>query len=93
MEATATRRRPRRTAEEWRRIVERQAASGQSVEAFCAAAGISSTSFWRWHERLSEANGAGTDGLFVELGTAPETWDVELELGAGVVLRVRRPRC
>ena len=32
--------------------------------------------------------------MFVEFADAqPASWDVELELGAGVVLRVRRPAC
>ena len=93
MNEVTTRKRTRRSAAEWRSILARHEASGQTVGGFCAAEGVSTTAFWRWRRRLSEENGAGTGGLFVELGEAPARWDVELELGAGVVLRVRRPRC
>jgi len=42
------------------------------------------------------AEDAAEDGTFLELGTfgpevaGPAPWDVELELGAGMVLRLRR---
>ena len=93
MDEVVAPRRTRRSAAEWRQIIGRHEASGQTVEEFCVAEGVSATAFWRWRRRLSEHNGAGTGGLFVELGASPATWDVELELGAGVVLRLRRPRC
>jgi hypothetical protein len=38
---------------------------------------------------------AAADALFVELSSesGEQCWDVELQLGAGVVLRLRRPPC
>jgi hypothetical protein len=38
---------------------------------------------------------AAADALFVELSSerAEQGWDAELQLGAGVVLRLRRPPC
>jgi hypothetical protein len=38
---------------------------------------------------------AAADALFVELSSerAEQCWDAELQLGAGVVLRLRRPPC
>ena len=93
MNDVTTRKWTRRSAAEWRSILARHEASGETIRGFCAAEGVSRTAFCRWRQRLSEENGAATGGLFVELGEAPATWDVELELGGGVVLRVRRLRC
>ena len=76
----------------------RQEESGLSGDGFCEAEGIGRSAFWRWRRRLAEADTACGDGggepMFVELADAPPApWDVELELGAGVVLRLRRPAC
>ena len=71
--------------------------SGLAGEAFCAAEGIGKSAFWRWRRRLADEDTehAGNGGpMFVELsGAGAATWDAELELSAGVVLRVRRLRC
>ena len=92
-----TRRRTQRTAAEWRSIMARFEAGGLTGEAFCAAEGIGSSAFWRWRRRLADEDAAraGNGGpAFVELsGAGGAAWDVELELGGGVVLRVRRPPC
>ena len=92
-----TRKRTQRTAAQWRSIMARHEASGLSCEAFCAAEGIGRSAFWRWRRRLGaeDAARAGNGGpMFVELsGAGASAWDAELELGGGVVLRVRRPRC
>ena len=97
MEDSARRLRTRRSAAEWRAIMVRYEASGLSGEGFCEAEGIGKSAFWRWRwrRRLADGDaGGGTKAMFVELAAGPASpWDVELELGAGVVLRVRRPRC
>lgn len=98
---TTTRRRIRRSAEQWRDLFERFEQSGQRREQFCIEQGLALGSFDRWRQKLRrepkhQAMAAG-DGLFVELtsDSAPTSpvpaWDVELQLGAGVVLRLRRP--
>ena len=46
-------RRPRQDEAAWRRLLARHAESGLSTEAFCAEAGVSSKSFYRWRSRLS----------------------------------------
>ena len=75
----------------------RHEASGLSGEGFCEAEGIGRSAFWRWRRRLADEDAARGDGgepMFVALSDArPASWDVELKLGAGVVLRVRRPAC
>ena len=95
MEDLKTRRRTQRSAAEWRSIMARYEASGLSGEGFCEAEGIGKSAFWRWRRRLSDGDaGGGGKAMFVELAAGTSSpWDVELELGAGVVLRVRRPRC
>ena len=94
------RRRVRRSKAEWHELVARFEASGQSRAAFCAEQGVVVSSFARWCQRLRpvrrRAPAAMSDPVFVEL--APERncgrrWDAELELGAGMVLRLRRPAC
>ena len=95
MEDLETRKRTRRSAAEWRAIMARYEASGLSGEGFCEAEDIGKSAFWRWRRRLANGDaGGGGKAMFVEIGGGPApSWDAELDLGAGVVLRVRRPRC
>ena len=98
MEPTARRR--RRTRAEWQSLVTRAAASPLATAAFCAAEGISTTSFYLWRKRLQgdapARMEAPASGAFLDLGVlAPGAerggpWDLELDLGAGVTLRLRR---
>ena len=94
------RRRVRRTEAQWRELVARFEASGQSRAAFCAEQGVVASSFARWCQRLRRAacqhSAVVADSVFVELAAGRDGiahWDVELELGAGMVLRLRRPVC
>ena len=88
----------RRSREQWQEIIRRGASSPQSVEAFCAGESVSTASYYLWRKRLRvEGNGSAehqsSSAHFVELGplaAAPSGWDVELELGGEVVLRLRR---
>ena len=94
-------RRTRRTAAQWRELVERFERAGQSRGRFCAAHGLALSTFDLWRRKLRGAPAVreeAPEAVFVELSGGPETergaasWEVELELGAGVVLRVRRAR-
>ena len=88
-------RRVRRSTGEWREIFERFDHSGVTREAFCAEHGIVLSSFIRWRKKLQTAPMAVPEPVFVELTGKREAapWEVELELGAGVVLRLRRAPC
>lgn len=97
-----TRRHIRRSREEWRELVARFEASGQTREDFCAEMGIGESTLRRWcsrfRERTSTASTAAS--VFVELPAEKESpaplrspWEVELQLDAGVVLRLRRGPC
>ena len=100
-----TRRRERRSAAQWRKLIERFDRSGQTRGKFCAANGLALSTFDLWRRKLGEtqvpADDEHRESLFVELTNATESagsgtsqgtgaWEVELELGAGVVLRLRR---
>ena len=91
----------RRSPEQWRRLIEQQQAGHQSIKAFCQEQGIAYATFLYHKRKLAESTpeqGAlppapvGESG-FIEV-QAPEAggrwWDVELALGDGIVLRVRR---
>ena len=103
--ASGTRHRARRTAAQWRKLIERFDRSGQTRGRFCAANGLALSTFDLWRRKLGQtqapADEAHPESLFVELTNATEpagsrsatgtgAWEVELELGAGVVLRLRR---
>jgi len=87
------RRHVRRRPSEWRQLIDEQARSGLSQTAFCAARSVSTTSFQHWKRQLAAT--AAPSSPWLELGALPERpvatgWDLELELGAGVCLRLRR---
>lgn len=85
-------RRPRRSRDEWQRLIEKQVASGQTQVAFCAEHGISVASLQNWKRRL--AGPVVTPTPWFELGTLADVkstvWDIELDLGEGICLRLRR---
>ncbi len=101
MDTSTVSTRGRRTRAQWRELLGRFAASGQSREEFCRERGLSLSSFDRWRRVLGHAGAAhtlmGGDPLFLELksdaSAVARDWDLELELvlGAGMVLRLRRP--
>jgi len=102
--ANRTRYRARRTAAQWRKLVEQFERSGQTRGEFCAAEGLALSTFDGWRRKLGPASAveaAPPEALFVELtnaaqasgsrtGAGTDAWEVELALGAGVVLRLRR---
>ena len=80
--------RRRRSAEDWRVLVEEYADFVGSQAEFCRRRGVSSGSLAYWRRKLGGS-------AFVEVSgpVAVRDWDVELDLGEGLVLRVRRPGC
>jgi hypothetical protein len=92
----------RREPDEWRDIIRRFEQSGQTQEQFCTQHRLGLSTFNRWRQRLRHPQPApsrgGDKALFIELEptasvTPPLSWDVELELGGGVVLRLGRTGC
>ena len=89
-------RRTRRTASEWRELVSQFERGGQSRKEFCSLQGLSLSTFDLWRRKLRgtpSQREPRSESMFVEVAQVEPTrslsWDVELELGAGVVLRVR----
>jgi hypothetical protein len=92
------RRRIRRSQGHWRDLLDRFERSGQTQEQFCAEQDLGLSTFGRWRKRLGKSPKHTADALFVELAQdapAPvaQPWDVELQLGTGMVLRLRRAGC
>jgi len=92
----------RRSKDEWRKLFARFEQSGQSIEQFCAQQGLALSTFSRWRQRLRsncrDSQGSA-EAVFVELsrGDVPSAvvspWDVELQLGNGMFLRLRQSPC
>jgi transposase-like protein len=97
----------RRSANEWRALMGLYATSAETRQQFCTRHGVALSTFDRWRQRLRQASPTGVatrssvaapaHALFVELEQpthAPSpVWAVELELGGGVFLRLRRAAC
>ena len=93
--------RVRRSRAQWQAVIARGERSPLGVSGFCRAEGIGTASFYKWRQRLvadarSETLAPVNEPRFLDLGplagptTVGSAWDIELELGAGVVLRLRR---
>ena len=94
----------RRSHTEWQRLINEQAQSGPTQKAFCKQAGISvaSVSYWKRKLRPERVNvstpGARSEMVsqadWIELSTRGSVfdgvWQIELELGNGVCLRLRQ---
>jgi len=89
----------RRSASEWQHIIAQYEQSDQTQETFCHEHSLALSTFCRWRQRLSRLTSPSTCEApgFVELSSevpadepALTSWDVELQLGADVFLRLRR---
>ena len=87
----------RRTRAQWSALLDQYGESAQTQAAFCAARGLAISSFSR---ALRRARAGGVDAApanaFVPVVvdsvaqlTPSSSWDVELTLGAGIVVRIR----
>jgi hypothetical protein len=93
----------RRSRAQWQSLIERAQRSSLSVTAFCASQGVSTARFYVWRKRLAAETleqAAPAAGAFLDLGELAGSppaegapgggWELELDLGAGLVLRLRR---
>lgn len=92
--------RTRRTADQWRKLIAEQADSGLSQAAFCKHEQLALSTFANWKRRLSgKTRTTACDqpqpsafpwiDLGAVTGSAPG-WEIELDLGDGMSLRLRR---
>ncbi len=97
---TLTRRaRIRRSEHEWHELFSRFEHGGQTREQFCADQGLAVSTFSRWRQRMRALGRADaklpSEAVFVEVtgSDAPDavasSWNVELQLGKGIFLRLR----
>jgi hypothetical protein len=95
-------RRIRRSETTWRELFSRQAASGMTASEFCRREGINKNVFQRWRVALL-GNGVraavgpvavrAQPSSFIDLGALSQPssrWEVQLDLGQGMVLSVAR---
>ncbi len=95
---TQTTKRSYRSEEQWRQLINAFEASNLSVDEYCAQNNLKYTTFCKWRQRLKPVQGSHqTPPSFIELtdvAKAPpvnqSAWDIELELGSGTFLRLRR---
>ncbi len=95
---TGIKRRQRRSREQWREIIQTYEDSGQSAHSYCDKQGLTLGVFYKWH-RIFKSGMKKEFSPFIELplnfpttpasGPAEKDWRVELELGEGIVLRLR----
>lgn len=89
----------RRSAEQWQQILQEYEASHLTQTAFCENNSIAPSSFYKWKKAL-KGNGVKASPFIklpFSLDTDPETspdqanpqWRIELDLGQGVMLRLR----
>jgi putative transposase len=94
----SSRRRFRRSADEWQALIAEQAGSGLSQTVFCQRNGIALSSFSKWKHKLGLEHAAQADTAdqappWIDLAALPSAasgWDIELDLGGGVCLRLSR---
>ena len=95
----STSKRSHRSQAQWQALIARAEHSELSVAEFCRRESVSTASFYTWRNRLRsnrEPQSLPMGADFIDLGALCEAkadtvpWEVELDLGAGMVLRLRR---
>ncbi len=84
-----TPRRPRQTEAQWRELICEYDTSGMSIQAFCQSRNLSKSSFYLWRNKF----GAIAKPRFTPLvapAAADSSWEIELLLDEGIVLKLRR---
>ena len=89
--------RRRRSVSEWSSIIADHRVSGLSARAYCDQSDLALSTFTKWLRRMRVAT-AATDVGFVAVGCETQVeqtnsalrWDLELDLGDGMALRLRR---
>mgnify|MGYP001086890208 CR=1 FL=1 len=91
-----SRTRQRRSREEWQQLIGEQRQSGLGQKAFCKERGLALSTFTYWKRRIgNSADTQHSEGNWLELPVgisqdASSGWDIELDLGGGVCLRLRQ---
>lgn len=84
-------RRVRRSAEQWQAIIDEQTNAGVSARQYCKSNDLSYPVFCKWRRRLAPNDPAPLMDLTgLVTPQRPSAWDIELDLGDGITLRLRR---
>ena len=87
-------RRSRRSREEWQQLIEAQQESGLNPTEFCTQRSINQKRFAHWKRHLQKVQTDQADAQWLELPSVPTTssvgWEIELDLGQGLRLRLRQ---
>jgi hypothetical protein len=90
--------RAQRTRGQWKSLVDEFTTSGLTKTAFCKKNGIATSCLYRWQQVLARQTAMAefidiTEPVAAVVSAPPvdgnADWQVELELGAGMVLRLR----
>ena len=85
---------PRRSRADWEQLMEQYESGGLKQRAFCEQHGLAYSTFCYWRKRLRQS--ASTENYSEPLFELPmlpvdehPDWRVELDLGQGVILRMK----
>lgn len=89
--------RRRRSVSEWSSIVADHRVSGLSAQAYCDRSDLALSTFTKWRRRM-RVQAKSSESGFVAVGCETQVeqtnstprWDLELDLGDGMALRLRR---
>ncbi|TVZ38665.1 hypothetical protein P886_3041 [Alteromonadaceae bacterium 2753L.S.0a.02] len=98
-----TRKYARRSETQWRELIANYGRSNLTLEAYCQQHHIAPSGFYSWRKRFKskQAQDNNTD-RFIDITPQPSaspmtselsnnSWQVELELGQGWILRIKAP--
>ena len=83
----------RRSASEWRELIAEQSDSGLSQRAYCKERGLGLSSFVNAKHRYAKPLSASPTSAFLPVALDVDGrsgWEIELGLGDGLTLRLRR---
>lgn len=90
--------RTRKSGAEWQALMHQYEQSNLTRKQFCAQQSLALSTFDYWRHKLRENHSGREDEIFVALSDEPrsvlpdkKSWDVELQLGPEVFLRLRHP--
>ena len=93
----------RHSASQWQAIIANQSSSNLTIKNYCSQNDITISSFYHWREKLTKSNSVEKrrynntnrkDADWIEVPLPKESnakisWDIELDLPGGIVLRMK----
>ena len=96
-----------RNASQWEQLIEAQKQSGLNIKEYCKKNTLTTSNFYSWRKRIETVNVVPIpplsneqkiqpDWLKIDLDPKPETietWDIELHLPNGIILKMNQALC